>query len=106
MNIEYNTLYKRQYEYNRKHTDYGYKLKCNISCRINSALQSQRTHKNNTTVTYVGCSIDTLKLKLESLFSNGMNWNNMGIWHVDHIIPCSLFNLENPVEQFATIMGY
>ena len=28
-----------------------------------------------------------------------MNWNNYGEWHIDHIKPCSLFNLELEEEQ-------
>jgi hypothetical protein len=29
-----------------------------------------------------------------------MNWNNHGIyWEIDHIIPCSRFNLEDEEQQ-------
>jgi len=38
---------------------------------------------------------------LETKFLEGMDWDNYGIygWHIDHIKPCSLFNLENIEEQ-------
>ena len=31
-----------------------------------------------------------------------MSWENYGIhgWHIDHIIPCDFFNLQDPVEQY------
>jgi hypothetical protein len=28
-----------------------------------------------------------------------MSWNNHGQWHIDHVRPCSSFNLLNPEEQ-------
>ena len=28
-----------------------------------------------------------------------MSWNNYELWHIDHIRPCSLFNLADPKEQ-------
>ena len=50
-----------------------------------------------------GCSVETLWKHLESKFKFGMTKQNHGYygWHVDHIIPCSAFNLECPVQQLA-----
>ena len=49
----------------------------------------------------VGCSIPDLIKHLESKFQEGMNWSNYGFygWHIDHIRPCSSFNLLNEEEQ-------
>lgn len=46
----------------------------------------------------LGCSVDELKLLLESKFTEGMNWDNYGQWHIDHIKPLSKFDLTNPQE--------
>lgn len=40
-------------------------------------------------------------LHLESLFTNGMSWQNYGEWHVDHKIPISSFDFESiECEEF------
>lgn len=44
----------------------------------------------------VGYTKDQLKMHLEKLFTTGMNWDNYGEWHVDHIIPISAFNYSCP----------
>lgn len=41
-----------------------------------------------------------LKKYLESQFKEGMSWENYGIeWHIDHIVPCSFFDLSNEDHQ-------
>jgi hypothetical protein len=55
--------------------------------------------KQSTTFKLVGCSIEELKSHLQKLFLPDMNWNNYGEWHIDHIIPCSSFNLTSIEEQ-------
>lgn len=53
---------------------------------------SQLKHeKNQTTQELLGYSYEELRIYLESMFVDGMNWENHGDWHVDHIIPISLF---------------
>jgi hypothetical protein len=42
----------------------------------------------------VGYGVEELKNHLESHFLPGMSWDNMGEWHIDHIIPKSAFHYE------------
>ncbi len=50
------------------------------------------------------CSVPELKQHLESHWQPGMSWSNYGYgsdkWNIDHIIPCSFFNILDPVEQY------
>ena len=32
-------------------------------------------------------------------FKGDMNWENMGQWHIDHIIPISLWQFEKPEDR-------
>ena len=50
---------------------------------------------------YRGYSIEELMIHLEALFTVGMTWDNYGYrgWHIDHIIPCSRFDLSLDSEQ-------
>jgi|DEB0MinimDraft_10_1074344.scaffolds.fasta_scaffold37199_2 hypothetical protein len=47
--------------------------------------------KNSTTEDLLGCSFEDAVKHIESLFTEGMSWDNMGEWHIDHIRPCSSF---------------
>jgi hypothetical protein len=68
-----------------------------IRHRISESLKSFGSKKNNKTVDIVGCSIEDLKLYLESKFESCMTWENYGKyngefnygWNIDHIIPLS-----------------
>jgi len=51
----------------------------------------------------LGYTIEELRQHLESLFQEGMSWDNYGThWHIDHVIPKSWFNLssENGVNEY------
>ena len=54
-----------------------------------------------TTKDFLGCTFQELKDHLESQFTEGMTWDNMGRggWHIDHIIPCAFFDLTKPSHQ-------
>lgn len=48
---------------------------------------------------YFGCRPAFLKRHLESQFKPRMTWENYGkVWHIDHILPLSKFNLLNHEE--------
>ena len=46
-------------------------------------------------------SLEDFKKHLESKFKEGMTWDNHTFkgWHIDHIIPCSSFDLTDPKQQ-------
>ena len=85
----------------KRKTDINYKLKENSSRRIryelNTLLKGKKTKR---TSEYLGCSILELKTYLESKFEDNFTWENYGdVWHIDHIIPCSSWNLSDDFEN-------
>ena len=57
--------------------------------------------KSGRFVELLGCSIEELRAYLQSKFQDGMTWSNYGQfgWHIDHIKPCSYFDLSQPSQQ-------
>ena len=62
-------------------------------------MKAQNTKKYLKAEELVGCSIHFLKEYLSKQFKPGMNWDNVGKWHVDHIIPVAKFDLKDPEQQ-------
>jgi hypothetical protein len=91
--------YKRDYEKRWKESNPTKKIACDLRSRIWSTLKGKKKYSHFREL--VGCSDDFLKEYLESLFQEGMTWHNHGQygWHIDHIIPCSSFDLTDPEEQ-------
>ena len=88
-NKEHNRAYYR--EYRKK-----YKKRTVIADALSKAIRrSLRSNKNNiSTPKALGYSIDEVKAHLESQFKKGMSWSNYGkVWHIDHRIPLSWFNI-------------
>jgi len=72
---------------------------------LRQALKSNQ--KTGSAIEDLGCSIDELIIHLESLWQEGMNWNNYGFygWHIDHKIPLNSFDLTDR-EQFLKACHY
>ena len=85
----------------KRKTDPHTKIRDNLSLRMRLALKEQNLTKRNTTSDLVGCPIPFLKEYLEKKFKKGMTWKNQGRfgWHIDHIVPCSKFDLSDPDQQ-------
>lgn len=89
--------YKKEWEKNKKN-DPVFKIKRNLRRRLNHVVA--KTLKADKTFNLIGCSAEEFKLYLESKFLEGMSWQNYGKgWHIDHIIPCSAFDLSKQEEQ-------
>ena len=63
-----------------------------IRIRIKNWCGKKKAGPRSELTNIVGCSKQTLRSHLESKFKPGMNWQNHGKWHIDHIIPLAKFN--------------
>ena len=65
-----------------------------ISSHIRQSLKGTKSHRPWEGL--IGYTVNDLKRYLEKQFSDGMSWDNYGLrgWHIDHIIPISVFNFE------------
>ena len=96
-NPEKKNANQREYRKKRRNRDIEFRVLENLRNRLWSALKGNI--KESTTMQLTGCSLTELKNYLEKKFEDGMSWDNYGVWHIDHIIPCARFNLSDPEQQ-------
>jgi hypothetical protein len=97
-NIEY--ARKRNVAYNIKkyRTNSYFRLKSCLRSRIICVLKG--TIKSAPTLKLLGVNnLEEIWKHLEKSFKPGMTRKNHGKWHIDHIRPCSSFDLTKPSEQ-------
>lgn len=96
-----NKQYIKEYEKRRREEDPSCRIRLRLSARIRDALNYTGHRKAHKTETLLGCPVEVIKQWLESQFREGMNWKNYGVtgWHIDHVKPCSSFDLSDPVQQ-------
>jgi len=63
------------------------------------SLGKKHAKKSSKTIELIGCTWEFLEWHIEQQFAHGMTWENRGLWHVDHIRPCSSYDLTNPEQQ-------
>jgi len=79
----------------RRKKDPLFKLAHTCRTRMNKAIKG----KSIKTLKLIDCSTIFLKEWLEFNFTDEMKFENHGsFWHIDHVIPCAKFNLENDDE--------
>jgi len=86
----------RKYTNRRYHNDKKYNLNNRISKAIRKSLRGNKRGRHWEDL--VGYTVEQLIKSLQGKFKNGMGWNNMGKWHVDHKIPISAFNFKSPSD--------
>lgn len=95
------TLARRNF-YERHKNEPEYKIARSIRWGVSRISRALKTKKNLHSLEYLGCSFSELKKYLESLWLDGMTWENYGLsgWHIDHKIPLDWFikNSINPWE--------
>lgn len=98
---EIRKIYSREYQRNRRKNDPIFKIICKLRKRIGEVLKFQGAKKSIKILDGIGCTPEFLRNYLEYQFREGMSWDNHSLkgWHIDHIKPCSSFDLNNPEEQ-------
>lgn len=94
-------LWDREYQRERRKNDLIYRLKGAARCRIADALRRKRFCKSKRTEALIGCTVHEMKGHLESLFVDGMSWENFGEWQIDHIIPLASAATLEEIEQLC-----
>lgn len=107
--------YSRRYRYGKNRENYlakkrernkeyykniNHKLGQLLRYKLWISLKTQKVKKENSALSFLGCSKEELIQHLESQFSEGMTWENWSLngWHIDHIRPISSFDLSDPAQ--------
>lgn len=80
-------------------SDINFVTKKRLRGRVYVALK--RGVKSARTMDLLGCTIEEFKAYFESKFTDGMTWDKYmkGGIHIDHIVPCVLFDLTKEEQQ-------
>ena len=89
--------YQKKRSKQKRKTDSLYKMKGNIRSLVYISMKNKGYTKSSRTYKILGCDFETFKKHIERQFTKGMNWNNQGEWHYDHIIPISSAQTEEEV---------
>jgi len=93
---------QRKQTYRNKHDPQTH-IAMKLRHRISGAIKRQGTIKKGHTSDLLDCTYAELRENLESKFTKGMSWANYGRgkgkWNIDHIKPCSAFDLTKEEEQ-------
>jgi len=95
---EENKIKRRKRERDRWKNDEQYRIRMVLGWKINQSIQKK--YKTLSSIELLGCNLEQVRNHLQTQFKPEMNWENHGdIWEIDHIKPCSSFNLMDVEEQ-------
>lgn len=92
-----------EYSKKRKKKDIHYRNLLLFRTSLRNELKEFKHKKKNKSLDYLGCDMIFFCNHLESQFQSEMNWSNQGKygWHIDHILPCELFDLSKEEQIFV-----
>ena len=97
---EYNKNYQKSDKYREyRRSNKNLQIGLNLRTRIRQSLKGVAKCDSHNSL--LGCTPNELRKHLEAQFRDGMSWDNYGYygWHIDHIRPCSSFDLSLESEQ-------
>ena len=107
-NKEVRAKYYKKYRRNKYNTNLDFKIRTILRGALYKNLKRHLIKETNPEFSYtetfssfLGCTLEELKTHIENQFEDGMTWENWTYdgWHLDHIVPCSSFDLTKEKEQ-------
>ena len=99
--IKYDGEYFRKYHKDRRDNDPKFNLMGRIRHRTREAIKRGGFTKRSKTYEMLGCDWDTLKEHIEKQFIDGMSWDNLSEWDLDHIYPLSWCETIDELEIYS-----
>jgi hypothetical protein len=88
----------RERDNTRYRMDETFRIKKVLRTRIRKVLKGQTKHGKS--LDLLGCKLDFYMKWMEYQFTADMTWDNYGtIWNIDHVRPCSSFDLSDIHQQ-------
>ena len=85
---------KRKYIAKKRKEDKTFLVQDRISTQVYQYCKGKNLVKTNSFWKSIDYKPEELRVSLESKFWYGMDWDNYGDWHIDHIKPKSKYNIE------------
>ena len=94
-------LNQRRRKYQKKHRqeDPLYRMKKDLSRDVWTFHKERGSKKEGKTHELLGYTAKECNEHIESLFQEGMTWDNRNEWHIDHIIPQSYFTSIDQIRE-------
>ena len=91
---------RAEYMRNKRRDDLNFNIAFKLRVRMRAALKDNP--KKSGMLGLLGCSLAEFREHIESRFTEGMTWQKFfrGEIHLDHIRPCSSFNLSDQEQQY------
>ena len=70
-----------------------------IRIRINALMRYHLKEHTSGYFRHLPYTVPDLRKHLEKKFKPGMGWHNMDKWHIDHVVPVSLFNFDSVKDE-------
>ncbi len=84
-------------KFNRRMEEPLFKFKKLLRNNIRNSFKRGGFSKTSQACEILGADWDVVKKYFENKFKPGMTWENMGLWHIDHILPISMATCEEDV---------
>ena len=97
----YDGEYMRNYHKKRRDNDPKFNMMGRIRHRTREAIKRGGFTKRSKTYEILGCDWETLKEHIENKFVDGMSWENMKEWDLDHIYPLSWCSSIEELEIYS-----
>lgn len=97
--------FNREYIKRRRRENPQVRLADRLRAAVYRGLKGQTKGKGFSALDLLGCSISHLKSHIESMFVDGMSWDNWSKdgWHIDHIVPLASFDLTDEAQRRAAL---